>query len=49
MTDKKQAEDKKKARKTARQKEPIGDVRQTDLSSEETYELAAGIEEQRDA
>lgn len=32
-----------------RNKEPIGDVRPTDLSSEETYELAAGIEEQRDA
>ena len=30
-------------------KEPIGDVRDTDLTSAETYELAAGIEEERDA
>ena len=30
-------------------KEPIGDVQETDLSSSETYELAAGIEEERDA
>jgi hypothetical protein len=30
-------------------KEPIGDVRQTDLTSRETYELAVGIEEERDA
>jgi hypothetical protein len=30
-------------------KEPIGDVRDTDLSSRETYALAAGIEEERDA
>ena len=30
-------------------KEPIGDVRGTDLTSRETYELAAGIEEERDA
>nr|WP_295886342.1 hypothetical protein [uncultured Devosia sp.] len=30
-------------------KEPIGDVTQTDLTSGETYELAAGIEEERDA
>jgi hypothetical protein len=30
-------------------KEPIGDVRGTDLTSAETYELAAGIEEERDA
>lgn len=30
-------------------KEPIGDVQQTDLTSRETYELAAGIEEERDA
>lgn len=30
-------------------KEPIGDVRATDLTSRETYELAAGIEEERDA
>ncbi|WEK04663.1 MAG: hypothetical protein P0Y65_21225 [Candidatus Devosia phytovorans] len=32
-----------------RNKEPIGDIRPTDLSSDEAYELAAGIEEQRDA
>jgi hypothetical protein len=30
-------------------KEPIGDVQGTDLTSQETYELAAGIEEERDA
>jgi hypothetical protein len=30
-------------------KEPIGDVQETDLTSTETYELAAGIEEERDA
>lgn len=30
-------------------KEPVGDVRQTDLTSRETYELAVGIEEERDA
>lgn len=30
-------------------KEPIGDVSQTDLTSNETYELAAGIEAERDA
>lgn len=30
-------------------KEPIGDIRQTDLTSQETYELAVGIEEERDA
>lgn len=30
-------------------KEPIGDVQDTDLSSRETYALAAGIEEERDA
>jgi hypothetical protein len=30
-------------------KEPIGDVTQTDLTSGETYDLAAGIEEERDA
>lgn len=29
--------------------EPIGDVQGTDLTSQETYELAAGIEEERDA
>ncbi len=30
-------------------REPIGDVRATDLTSGEAYELAAGIEEERDA
>lgn len=30
-------------------KEPLGDVRQTDLTARETYALAAGIEEERDA
>lgn len=30
-------------------REPIGDVQGTDLNSRETYELAAGIEEERDA
>lgn len=30
-------------------REPIGDVRATDLSSAETFELAAAIEEERDA
>ena len=30
-------------------REPIGDVQGTDLSSRETYQLAAGIEEERDA
>lgn len=30
-------------------KEPIGDIRQTDLTPQETYELAVGIEEERDA
>jgi hypothetical protein len=30
-------------------KEPIGDVQGTDLTSRETYELAVGIEEERDA
>ena len=29
--------------------EPVGDVSQTDLSSDETFELAAGIEAERDA
>jgi hypothetical protein len=32
-----------------RGREPIGNVSQTDLSSAETYELAAGIEAERDA
>ncbi|MDB5473110.1 MAG: hypothetical protein JWP99_413 [Devosia sp.] len=32
-----------------RSREPVGDVSQTDLSSDETYELAAGIEAERDA
>jgi hypothetical protein len=31
------------------EKEPIGDVQDTDLTSSETYQLAAGIEEERDA
>lgn len=30
-------------------REPIGDVQETDLTSREAYELAAGIEEERDA
>lgn len=30
-------------------REPIGDIRHTDLTSRETYELAAGLEEERDA
>ena len=30
-------------------REPIGDVTDTDLSSDETYELAAGLEAERDA
>lgn len=30
-------------------REPIGDLRQTDLSSEEAFELAADIEAERDA
>ena len=30
-------------------REPVGDVSQTDLSSDETFELAAGIEAERDA
>lgn len=30
-------------------REPIGDVSQTDLTEHETYELAAGIEAERDA
>jgi hypothetical protein len=33
----------------ARSREPVGDVRETDLSSDEVYELAAGIEGERDA
>ena len=32
-----------------RDREPVGDVSQTDLSSDETFELAAGIEAERDA
>ena len=32
-----------------RNREPVGDVSQTDLSSDETFELAAGIEAERDA
>ena len=32
-----------------RSREPIGDVSQTDLSEDETFELAAGIEAERDA
>jgi hypothetical protein len=32
-----------------RAREPVGDVRGTDLDSNETYELAAGIEAERDA
>lgn len=32
-----------------RDKEPIGDIRGTDLSSDETEELAIGIEAERDA
>ena len=30
-------------------REPIGNIAQTDLSSDEAYELAAGIEAERDA
>lgn len=32
-----------------RQKEPIGDVRGVDLSDDEAFDLAAGIEAERDA
>ena len=33
----------------ARSREPIGDITRTDLSEDEGYELAAGIEAERDA
>jgi hypothetical protein len=36
-------------RSDPRSREPIGNVSETDLSSEETFELAAGIEAERDA
>lgn len=32
-----------------RGREPVGDISQTDLSDDEAYELAAGIEAERDA
>lgn len=32
-----------------RSREPVGNVSETDLSEQETYELAAGIEAERDA
>lgn len=32
-----------------RAREPVGDLRGTDVSSDEAYELAAGIEAERDA
>jgi hypothetical protein len=36
-------------RNPPRSREPVGDVSQTDLSEDEVFELAAGIEAERDA
>ncbi|WP_157959923.1 hypothetical protein [Devosia submarina] len=36
-------------RSPPRSREPVGDVSQTDLSEDEVFELAAGIEAERDA
>jgi hypothetical protein len=37
------------AQSAGRAREPVGDIRDTDVSSDEAYELAAGIEAERDA
>ncbi len=38
-----------KLRSNPQSREPVGDVSQTDLSEDEVFELAAGIEAERDA